>query len=160
MALSKRTRAKRLATAEDIVDTDGHVVAYAQGVTGPHPTTSMLVMLGTLGLVVLVLVVTTGQYVIPGALAIWTARYYLNGPRGVAVTDRGVALMRGSFWTLKPTVVLAKVPLTTLEPTRETENFVCLDFFVEHVWLSKKEFAALSENHWRPAIASHELRQP
>lgn len=144
MALSEKSRKKRAADAQRLLEPGTTVRRYANGVTGPYPTnTILLILLAAIGITV-VLSVLVGSIVGPGVLVGLLVYWAFNPPRSVAVSDRGVVLLKRSLWTGKPTDVMGLLPPGVLDSPQDRGGYVQVLVGPERIWLSKKEWAALS----------------
>jgi hypothetical protein len=144
MALSARSRKKRSADAERLFEPGTTVHRYANAVAGPYPTnTILLIILAAVGITV-VLSLLVGNLVGPGVLVGVLVYWAFNPPRAIAVSDRGVALLRRSMWTGKPTHVMGLLPHEVLNTPHERGGYVQVQVGPEAVWLSKREWDALA----------------
>jgi hypothetical protein len=114
---------------------DGYVV----GRTGPQPVWTGLGIGVACLLVMAVVFSLTGVLFVPGALAIYAVGYYVCPPRSLAVCDQGLALMDRSFWTGKPTKVVALLTHRAVTKVVKDGNRYRLELGPEHLWLSTQE---------------------
>ena len=123
---------------------EGTVLGYAYGETGPNPTVTIF---GLIAGALVIFGITFALFrtgIIVGFLVIYAIRYYVNPPRGIAIADRGVALLKRGFWNAQPNQLVAKLPHDiTNNVVQQTGGRVLLDLGVEKVWVTKKEYAQL-----------------
>ena len=144
MALSARSRKKRSSDAERLLEPGTTVRRFANGVTGPYPTNTILLLVVGAVAVTVVLSVLLGSLVGPGFLVLILVYWAFNPPRSVAVSDRGVVLLKRSLWTGKPTAVIGLLPHSVLDAAQERGGYMHVLIGPESVWLTKKEWAALA----------------
>lgn len=144
MALSERSRKKRATDAQRLLEPGTTVRRYANGVTGPYPTNTILVLvLFAVGITV-ALSLLAGSLFGPGVIAVLLVYWAFNPPRAVAVSDRGVVLLKRSMWTGKPTHVMALLLTDALQSPEERGAYVQVLLGPEAVWFTKREWAALA----------------
>jgi hypothetical protein len=103
----------------------------------------LLLLAAAIGITV-VLSLLLGSLVGPGLIVVLIVYWAFNPPRAVAVSDRGVVLMKRSLWTGKPTQVMGLLPHDVLESPQERGGYVEVLVGPERIWLSKKEWSALA----------------
>jgi hypothetical protein len=144
MALSDRSRKKRAGDAQKMLEPGTAVRRFANGVTGPYPTnTILLLVLSAVGITV-VLSLLFGSVVGPGVIAVLLVYWAFNPPRALAVTDRGVVLFKRSMWTGKPTHVISLLSPGALQSAQTRGGYVQVLLGPETVWFTKREWAALA----------------
>jgi hypothetical protein len=117
---------------------------YANGVTGPYPTTTILLLvLSAVGITV-VLSLLVGTLVGPGIIAVLLVYWAFNPPRAIAVTDRGVVLFKRSMWSGKPTHVVALLSTEALHSAQTRGGYVRVLLGPEAVWFTKRAWGALA----------------
>jgi hypothetical protein len=144
VALSERSRKKRSADVQRLLEPGTTVRRYANGVSGPYPTNTMLSLVAAAIGITIVLSLLVGTLVGPGLLVVILVYWAFNPPRSIAVSDRGVVLLKRSIWTGKPTNVMGLLPHDVLDSPKERGGYVQVLVGPESVWLSKKEWHALS----------------
>jgi hypothetical protein len=121
---------------------------YANGVSGPYPTnTILLLVLSAVGITV-ILSLLAGTLVGPGVIAVLLVYWAFNPPRAVVVSDRGVVLFKRSMWTGKPTRVIALLSTAALQSPRTRGGYAQVLLGPERVWFTKREWAARSRGYW------------
>jgi hypothetical protein len=103
--LSDRNKRKHMDKAVELLRGDGsRPIDYVMGGGGALPSNLLLglVLLGAIGLSVAIYA-ATGTVTFIGGLVLVAVYFGLNQPRGVLLTDRGVASFRCGFLNGRPT---------------------------------------------------------
>jgi hypothetical protein len=144
MGLSARNRRKHMAKAMALVPQDGaRPLDYALGGAGSLPPALLRwTIFGGWIAVTLVLSVLLKTFVAVGFLPMLGLFFLLNKPRGVLLSDRGLASLRCGFLNGRPTDLLGLGPLISLDQRLETkaEN-TKLQIGDDAVWLTHKDLA-------------------
>jgi hypothetical protein len=146
MAMSVSTRNKRSADAQKLLEPGTIVRRYANAVAGPYPTNTILLIIAAAVAITVVLSLLVGSLAGPGILVGLLVYWAFNPPRAIAISDRGVALLRRSMWTGKPTHVMGLLPHDVLNTPHERGGYVQVQVGPETVWLSKREWDALASS--------------
>jgi len=132
--VARRVNRLLLERAQAALGDEAKVGFAAVGYAGPHPTTMLVVLLAGAAVIVLLLGLTTGVLFVPGAIPMVAVRYYVGKLRLVASTDQGLALFTTSFWSGKPTGVVARIAHPP--PGQPSQgSWAQLDFGRERVWV-------------------------
>ena len=142
MAMTERNRRKSVQAAQKLLP-GVNITGYAVGRAGSNPTLVVLAMLGTLVVVVGGLMALTGTLILPGAIPVLLVQHALSPPRGVVVTDQGVALARRSVWTGRPAGIVSTMAHGYVQPTETSMGRVKVMVGHEPVWLPTREEAIL-----------------
>ncbi|MFN8017789.1 MAG: hypothetical protein U0P45_06670 [Acidimicrobiales bacterium] len=144
MSMFDRIRPKHQASAQKLLP-DARVRTYAVARDGLNPVIVVLAMVGTAVAFSVGLVILTGQFVIIGLVPMLIVQYFASPPRGVAVADQGIAVLRRSFWTGKPNKVIAVVGHGYTQPTEESLGRVLVKIGNEELWMAKGEEAVIRQ---------------
>ena len=143
MWITNRTRAKSSAKAQALLG-EGTITGYAFGETGPNPSHTILALIAGAVAIFAITFALFRTGIIVGALIVYAIKFYVNPPRGIAIADRGVALLKRGYWTVQPNQLLAKLPHDAANNVvQQSGSRVLVDFGIEKVWVTKKEYAHL-----------------
>ena len=91
-----------------------------------------------------VVALLAGYIILPGGLFLIYVVYAVRPPRGVAVSEQGLAVLARSFWTGRPNKVLALLPPAPMaSPT--ASGSVTVELGAERITFSRNEFRVLAE---------------
>jgi len=139
---SDRARRKSIEAARPQLHPTSQPLAYAIGVGGPSPGRTLGLVLGGAVAVTVALSALTGGFVAPGMVAVVAVFWAVNPPRGLVVTTNGVAVMKRSMLTGKPTEMRLLAPLAALAtPVQRSGPWSAYGVGPEEVWLTRKEAA-------------------
>jgi hypothetical protein len=110
MALSERDRARASRAVQRLLEDGTSVRDYVVGHGHVRMTTGAMVALGVFATAFAVTRVVSGTVLFPGFLAIWWIVRAVRPLLGVAVTDRGLAVLHVSAVNGRPTRVLVLLP--------------------------------------------------
>ena len=149
MAMSDRQRRRGIAAAQKLLP-DTRVDDYVIGRGGIHPVRAGLSFVGAAVLVGILAYAVSPWVVLPGAIVVGLIQHFVSPPRGLAVTDRGVALTNRSFWHGKPSDVRDFVDLHHVYPEGRSLGRVTVGVGQsDHVWTTPDEeqrlLAAIAE---------------
>ena len=152
--MSQRTKRKHMEKAAGLVPQDGaRALDYALGGAGGLPPS--LLRWGLLGgwlVVTLVLSVLLKTFVAVGVLPMIAIYFAVNKPRGVLLSDRGLASLRCGFFNGRPTGLLGLAPLTALDLRIEARSgSTKLQIGDDQVWLADKDLARFLDAAPRPS---------
>ena len=142
MALGDKAREKQAKSALALLPPGTTIRAYAVG-RGHARMTVGAGVVGGLFVVAFVVGLLFGVVLIPGAALLIYVFYEMRPPRGIAVSDQGTALLGRSFWSGRPSKVLAllgPLPVSAVAPTGKAT----LPLGDERVTVSRASFAMLA----------------
>lgn len=142
MALSARNREKSRAKSQELLP-GSQVLAYAVGRRGSNPVVVGLTIAGVFVLVSAAISALTGTLFIIGVLPFLIVQHLASPPAAVAVADQGVALLRRSVWTGRPSAVLAAVGFDAVYPETVDGGRVKVVVGTEAIWMTRREEAHL-----------------
>jgi hypothetical protein len=117
MALSEKARNKQSAAAVALLPAGSTFRGYVVGRASARITTQAIVVSAVFAALFLVVLEVAHTVLIPGLLVIFYVAQVTRPPRGVAVTDQGLALLARSVWTGKPNEVVTLMgPIPVLGP--------------------------------------------
>jgi hypothetical protein len=139
MGINERYQRKLAERAQLVLGDQVKVRDAAATFAGPHP---LYVAGGLLALAVLVFVLT---HTVIGWLVIFAVRNGVGKPRTLAVTDRGLAVLRNTFFMLKPKELLATAPTDRLVSGAgpAQANYVPVQLDPERLWVPRKALQRL-----------------
>ena len=151
--MSQRTKRKHMEKAAGLVPQDGaRALDYALGGAGGLPPS--LLRWGLFGgwlVVTLVLSVLLKTFVAVGFLPMIAIYFAVNKPRGVLLSDRGLASLRCGFFNGRPTGLLGLAPLTALDQRIEARSgSTKLQIGDDQTWLADKDLARFLDLAPRP----------
>jgi hypothetical protein len=152
MAMSQKTRTRQAETASRVLPAGTNVRTYVVGRANFRWTTGSIVA-GALFVGIFVVGLLLGRILIPGALLILYFFQTTRPPRGIAVTDQGFAYLERSFWTGKPSKLIA-----LLGPAQVVSS--PLTFGPDRVTLSAKELDLLRQATNAPPFAAPQWSAP
>jgi hypothetical protein len=119
--------------------------SYVVGTGNARLTTGTMVAIGIFG-VVFVVALLLGQLVFPGLLLVAFVWASTRPPRGVVLTDAGVAIFGRSHFNGKPDRLLVQYPYETFVsgPPLASAGKVTMRFGMEEVTFSRKELERLA----------------
>ena len=147
MALSARSRRNRIQDVGQLLGASTPVRGYGQAVAGPSPTQTITVLLLGAAVFAVVVSVAVGGFVAPGFLVLLLVCWAINPPRAVALTDDSVVLLKRSRLSAKPTAVIGRFPLDALSTVDPNGSYSKFELGNDKVWISKKEYAGLTDRH-------------
>jgi hypothetical protein len=148
MALSARNRRKHLKKAVTLLPPDGaQPLDYALGGAGQLPPRLLsLALLGGWVVLTVLLSVVLQSIVVVGFLPMLVLFFLLNKPRGVLLTDRGVALLKCGILNGRPTDLISVDSVEALQRRAETRGgSTKIDVAGRPVWVRDKDLAAMSQ---------------
>jgi hypothetical protein len=155
MAMTKKTRSKRLRKSEQLLGagTDGH--GYGIGVIGPDPRRTDLLLLLVFVVSIALSFVFLRVIIIPGVLLVAAIHGAIDRPASVVVTNRGVGILARSEFNGRPRKVLTVLPhgVLTDGTVERSGSYVHLPNF--HLWFRKKEYERLLVAVDTKSVASH-----
>ena len=140
--MSDRQRRASMARAQKLLP-DAQVRGYVIGRAGSHPVLVVGAILGAFFLLAIATLVATGGFVVPGALMILLVQHFASPPRGLAVCDRGVAVVKRSLLNSKPAAVVCRSDLASVAPVDHRIGRTQVAAGGETLWLTKNEEALL-----------------
>ena len=143
MAMTKRTRSRRLRQSEQLLGAGTNAEAYGIGVIGPDPRRTDALLVVVFAAAIALSFVFLGVIIIPGVLLVVVIHGAIDRPASVAVTSRGVAILARSELNGRPRKVLTVLPHSVLTDgtVRRTGSYVHLADL--HLWFRKKEYERL-----------------
>jgi hypothetical protein len=141
MKMSDKARSKRAAKVAGLLPAGSQVRGYGEGRAHARVSAQVVAVVGATAAAMLVGLLF-GRLLIPGAALVAIVFNLVRPPRGLAVTDRGVALIRRSFWTGRPKQVMAVEEVPTV--TTGSGSRVTLHIDGERVTLPAHESAYLA----------------
>ncbi len=144
MGMSQRTKRKHMEKAAGLVPQDGaRILDYALGGAGGLPPSLLRWALGAGWLALtLVLSVLLQTFVSVGFLPMIAIYFAVNKPRGVILSDRGLASLRCGFFNGRPTGLLGLAPLTALDQRIDARSgSTKLQIGDDQTWLADKDLA-------------------
>jgi hypothetical protein len=149
MALSSKARQKHSVAAAGLLPTGSTLRSYVVGRGNARLTNQAIIVSSVFAAVFVLLLVVAHTIIFPGFLVLVYVIQVTRPPRGIALTDQGMALLSRSPWSGKPNGVLALVgpmPLTARQ----------VMFGSESVTLSPAEMRLLTSaanTYWAPPAA-------
>jgi hypothetical protein len=150
MPLNDRNRRKHMAAAQKLLP-NGTAFGYAIGRSGANPSVVVTAMVVTSLAFSVVLLVATGSFVIVGLLPMLVVQHFISPPRGIVVTDAGVALTKRSLMNGMPHDVVATMAHGYVHPSEVSLGQVKILVGTEPVWMSRREETALRAAISRPS---------
>ena len=141
MAMSARTRSKRVDAAQKLLP-EAKIISYSEAVAGPNPKQVTIGMAAVAVAVTLGIFVATGLFVLPGLLVFIIVKNAINPGRGLVVDAYGLAVVKRSMLTGKPTESVGRIPRDHV-PVFETHGDYIMVPVSEAIWLSKREMIEL-----------------
>lgn len=137
-------RAKAVGRTQPLLARQATCRMYGFGVAGPEPQRSLLWLIGGAVCFSVVLAAFTGIVLIPGLLAFAIARRAINPPRGVAITDRDIAVTRETAFDARPNRIVGNAPLDQVfVVVASTRSHVCVRLGADPIWLRRREHEIL-----------------
>ena len=154
MGLSARNRRKHIDKAMALLPADGaRPLDYALGGAGGLPPTALrwALLAGWIGLT-LVLSLALRTFAAVGVLPMLAMYFALNRPRGVLLSDRGLASLKCGFFNGRPTELAGLGPLTSLDRRLAGQaNSTKLQIGADEVWVADKDLARFLDEAPPPA---------
>jgi hypothetical protein len=142
MTLSERAQAKHVDAARALLPSGTQIRAYAVG-RGHARLTVGAGVVTVLFVTIFLVALLAGVVLIPGVLLFFYVLFEVRLPRGIAVTDRGTALLARGFWRGRPTKILSLLGPVSLT-SRMSTGRVTLPLGDERVTLSHSSFEVLA----------------
>ena len=142
MAMSARNKRKHVEKAMKMLPADGsRPLDYALGGAGSLPPRLLVIaVIGGAFAISAALSFAAGGVVILGALPMLAVYFGVNRPRGVLLTDRGVASFRCGFLNGRPTDLIGVDAATVLDrPTEQRAGSSKVQIGREAVWLTNRD---------------------
>ena len=128
-----------------------HVIVRVREVLALAPSLLRWGLLGGWLVVTLVLSVLLKTFVAVGVLPMIAIYFAVNKPRGVLLSDRGLASLRCGFFNGRPTGLLGLAPLTALDLRIEARSgSTKLQIGDDQTWLADKDLARFLDLAPRP----------
>jgi hypothetical protein len=141
MGISRRTKVKHVQKAMTMLPAGAAPLDYAVGGAGSMPPSHLrwLMLAGWAGLT-LVLSLLFKTFVFVGALPLIAIYFAVNQPRGVLLSDKGLASFRCGFVNGRPNQLLGIDGLTSMDRRVATEGSnTRLRIGDDEVWLSNRD---------------------
>jgi hypothetical protein len=155
MGLSQRTKRKHVEKAMALLPAGATPLDYAAGGGGAMSPSRLraFMIVGWIGLTLL-LSMLLKTLVMVGALPMIAIYYAAAKPRGVLLTDHGLASLRRGFFNGRPDQVLGRDGLLCLDHRVGTDGSnTRLQIGEDQVWLSDRDLARFLDVAPPPAVA-------
>jgi hypothetical protein len=156
MALSARSKRKHVTKAMTMLPAGATPLDYAVGGAGGMPPARLRwVMVGGWVIVTVVLSLALKTFVAVGALPMIAVYFAVNKPRGVLLSDHGLASFRCGFVNGRPTQLLGLDGLLSLDKRVGVEGASTkLRVGDDEVWLTNRDLARFLDVAPPPAPAA------
>ncbi|MDQ1369295.1 MAG: hypothetical protein QOF20_1648 [Acidimicrobiaceae bacterium] len=148
MALRERVKRKHIESAIKVLPADGaRPIDYALGGGGSmSPRMLVLALVGGWVVVTVLLSVALHTLVVIGAIPLVIVSFALNQPRGVLLSDRGVALLRRSFLTSRPEAVVGLDSSASLgRAVKQQAGYTRIQVGPGQVWVKDSDLTRLRQ---------------
>jgi len=156
MALSARSKRKHVTKAMTMLPAGATPLDYAVGGAGGMPPARLRwVMVGGWVIVTVVLSLALKTFVVVGVLPMIAVYFAVNKPRGVLLSDHGLASFRCGFVNGRPTQLLGLDGLLSLDKRVGVEGASTkLRVGDDQVWLTNRDLARFLDVAPPPAPAA------
>lgn len=148
MALNARTKRKHIEAAVKFIPVDeAHPLDYAAGGGGAwSPSLLTIALLGGWVVVTILLLMALHSFIIIGILPVAGVFFALNQPRGVLLTDHGVAALHRNFLNSRPDAIVGLDSAATLDrAVRHQVGYTKIHVATSTVWLKDSDLRRLRQ---------------
>ena len=143
MALSTSARKKHAQQAITLLPPGTTMRAYVIGRAHARITNEAIIG-GVIFAVAFIVALMLGYILIPGGLLALYVFHQTRPPRGVAVTDQGLAVLGRNLWNSRPNKVIALLPPARIGPAAPSGSVV-VQLGTERITFTNKELRMLAD---------------